>query len=306
MKMKKMLRAMPIAVALTFLVVLLVGISPNSTLVGSGSASASPMIAEAAIWDVSTTFSTSDVMYSSDGSLASYDVASVAGTLSPVYYDTSEVPQDLQDSANQMIYDVNNGAVTGVMTVDLGYAESEYYNSYSYVPVEFSGTYDTEYTMRSQQEMQMQTKGLRGPRRDAQRYDRNLLVASLNPSNAYSGMRLSLEPSAMPKNSFKTDFKISGMVERGKSPGKSSMTFSAEEDQAGNNKFKMKNSKFNAPGLGFGGADFKVKDWGNSPKDSIKSSMKKHELQLDVESVQMDAATGTMSVKQRASLKKQK
>jgi hypothetical protein len=197
-----------------------------------------------------------------------------------------------------MIYDVNSGAVTGVVNVDLSYAASEA-DTYSYVPVEFNGTYDREQAMYDQQ----MAKGLRGPRRDGRRYDPNLMVASLNPGSAFSGMKFATEPSVLTKDNFKLDFKVKGSVARDKSPGRSSMAFGAQDN--GNGSFKAKNSKFEAPGLGYGGADFKVKNWGNSPKDSIKSTMKNHELQLDVESVQMDAATGTMSVKQRASLKRQ-
>lgn len=145
MKMKKILRARPIAMALAFLVVLWsVGVSSNKTLVNSASAS-SPVIVEDAIWDVSTTFTTSDVVLNPEGTMATYDVSSVAGTLSPVYYNTAEVPQEIQDSANQMIYDVNSGAVTGVVNVDMSsaYSEADYYQqNYSYVPVEFNGTYD--------------------------------------------------------------------------------------------------------------------------------------------------------------------
>jgi hypothetical protein len=280
--MKKILRARTIMLVLAFLVFLSIGIGSNRTTVRSANAPRSPEINESAVWDVASTYEAGEPTYSEDGSTASYDVSSVSGTVNPVYFDPADVPYDIQDYANQVIADFNNGAITGVLTVDVGSAESSY-DSYQSGSGEFEGNYDSEMYM------------------SALTNSDSSFDATAHGPNAGSEVSLPAKGSG-----FKANFKLSGSAEPGKSLDKASMLFGGFEDKTGNesDKFKVATSKFTAPGFGFGGADAKVRDWGNTPQKSIKSTMKKHDLQVDIDSVQMDAATNTMSVRHRVSLKK--
>jgi hypothetical protein len=142
-QMKNLLKSRLVMITLAVLVLLGTGI--GSTV---GSARSVATYSEV-YWDVDTTLSFSEPVYSSDGSMAYVDVSTVSGSIDYMYNDGS-YPQDVVDSVNQLIYDYNNGALSGTLTFDMA-SNSEY------VPAEYEGTYDSSYNMAA-----MNTKSM-GP-----------------------------------------------------------------------------------------------------------------------------------------------
>jgi len=144
--------------------------------------------------------------------------------------------------------------------------------------------------------------------------DATLLVAA-SPDSAES---MSILAAAANSTKVRANVKFKGTSHVGNGFGVNNLAMSENPSPAGitvgfgrdntpggsDARFKCKASRFNVPGVGLGGAEFKVSRWGNTPK-ALKS-LEKTEVSIDSTAVQIDALSGTVSAKHRVFVKKTK